>query len=286
MVDNNMFFYAFVENLKLALPDLSLCKRTNNFIEIVKEEYEKIKPHEKIEYGSYSLIIIKKLHDNYGLTKSISISDDIAEDEIILRFCMTFERGFDGKKIEVTFDYRDIEIYDVQPKRLPIICGYQKGDSVTTIYNKKYKEINDNAYNEIGTYGKYIVIPKNVKDEHVYEPIVDLVVETLNTHKKCAPKLYQSIFKEDARIILKLFRRKYAIYDFSTKPVPEIPTSLEAKKMCDDRLEVAFNNNRTFEFRLNTNATEIKEMLSLKFDVNIIDKQIEKYYNIASGTLP
>lgn len=186
-------------------------------------------------------------------------NDNNEDENIIYDFIFNCKKG----KKYISFSHQSIMVNNIIPFKLMKICKYHKQSNVYKQYINSYNTINDNAYEKLKKNEKYSNVSDKKKEKILYTPIIDLVIETLNKKRKCAKNIYNYIFSDGNRIIVKLYKNRFYIYDFDVE-TSEI-NSIQIKKKSTNVIRLSFNNNTKFLLTLKTNGTKINEHISLKF---------------------
>lgn len=158
------------------------------------------------------------------------------------------------------------------------ICKYRRNTKTCQYYTEKYDQFCAAVYDKTKSKQKYSELSDKRKNKDIFAPISDIIVDTLSKKRKCAKSLYNHLFEEKDRIVLKLHRNRFVIYNFSII-LPEVE-SYKMKVIEDNKIMVIFNNKTTFILTPATNSSEIKENISLKFHTNF--KNIDEIFVIKS----
>jgi hypothetical protein len=165
-----------------------------------------------------------------------------------------------------------IKINGIIPNRLINICGYSGNTNINKHYNEEYNELSVNIYKKISKYDTYADISDKVKNNYIYEPVTTLMYNTLVKKKKVAPTLYNHLFGDAGsdRIVIRLHKSKFMAYDFGNtdeegKLLNEV-SSYRMELYEDNSLEITFDNGAVFTLLLKTNAKNVAEHISLKFN--------------------
>ena len=274
-IDENFLIYNLANTFHTTL-GVDLSDDTEKFIKNVGKKFAGLSKNDKIYYTKYALQIAQNLSEYLDDITLFEINTDEAP-EIVHDFRLTW-----GKKniSHISMDHSSININDVIPKKLMKICKYKRNTNICKMYNANYKKINDNGYKKIKAKDKYSEISVKAKSKHLLEPVYQLVLSTLSKKRKCAANLYNHLFCESDRIVLKLYKTRFTIYDFG-KTLDDVE-SFRMKYISDKELVIAFNNHVKFSLVLQTNGSQIKENLSLKFHTSI--KNLDDLFAVKSSS--
>lgn len=257
MFNKNFFLYTLAKAFYHML-NVEVCMNTTKFLKKYQDKFSVLELEERIFYGEYSLKLVKHLSTYLTNISLFEINKD-TDSEII----HDFRLGWGKKSINyISIDHSSIGVQNIIPEKLMKICGYPKNTKMYKAYTKEYQLINKAAIKKISSFKKYSEVSDKVKRKKIINPIVDLFYNTLSKRKKCANKLFNYLFNEGDRIVLKLYKNRHMIYDFG-KEIDEVESY--KMKIIENEIIIIFNNGLQFSLKLNINATQIKEKLSLKF---------------------
>ncbi|AGF85088.1 hypothetical protein QJ854_gp694 [Moumouvirus goulette] len=267
-VKNDILLYHIASTFN-SVVKIDICSESKKIIKNGKNE-EDLSIKDKVYYHSYSLKIVEKLVEyitdnlSYKL-KSFEINTQ-NDHEIVHDFRIVCSKNH---IIHICMNHKNLSVKDIIPEKLMKICKYQKNTKVHKAYAQEYQEISKKCYKKIKNYEKYSEISEKIKNKEIIKPFSDLVFETLSKKRKCAQNLYNHLFNDGNRIILKLYKNRFRIYDLD-KDLEEIK-SFGMKISEDNDITINFNNGTTFNLKLRTNSSEIKERLSLKFRTTFVN---------------
>lgn len=233
---------------------------------------------EKFYYAKYALKLVEAL-DKYLKDISffeIKIDDD--EEEIVHDFKLTW-----GEKnvVHISMNHNSINTRDIIPEKIMKICKYKRNTNICKEYTERYNKLNNKIYQKISSNEKYSEINDKTKRKFIYEPLCQLVMDIISKKRKCAEYLYNHLFDESDRIVLKLYKNRFVVYDFD-KEIDEVE-GFRMKYNGENIITVTFNNDACFDLVLHTNATEIKEHISVKFRNTF--KNIDEIFAVEFGTI-
>ncbi|AQN68539.1 hypothetical protein [Saudi moumouvirus] len=266
-VNNDILLYHIASTFN-SVVKIDVCPESKKLIKT--GENEDLSMKDKVYYHSYSLKIVEKLVDYITdkLSYKIKLFEINTQDEheVIHDFRIICNKNH---TIHISMNHKSICVNDIIPEKLMKICKYQKNTNVHKAFAQEYQEISKKCYKKIKNYEKYSEISDKVKNKEIIKPFSNLVFETLSKKRKCAQNLYNHLFNDSNRIILKLYKNRFRIYDLD-KDLEEIK-SFGMKISEDGEITISFNNGTVFTLKLRTNASEIKERLSLKFRTTFVN---------------
>ncbi|AZL89138.1 hypothetical protein QKC54_gp0704 [Megavirus baoshan] len=259
-VDRDILLYHIVSTFD-TIVSTDLCKNSKNLLKDVDID---LSVQDKIYYTNYSLKIVQKLIDHVTNDLSLKIKGieiNTEEDhEIVHDFRIICSKNH---LIHVSMNHKSIDVNDIIPEKLMKICGYKKNTSMYKTYTAEYQDICEKSYRKIKSYEKYSELDDKIKDKMIIAPITQLVFDTLSKKRKCVKNIYNHLYKDGNRIVLRLYKNRFRIYDLN-RDIDEIK-SFGMKMSEDNEIIIKFNNNMIFNLKLRTNAPDIKERLSVKF---------------------
>lgn len=275
-VDNELLLYSLAYTFK-TIVGTDICAATDEFLRSNQSTFEELCMDDKMYYTKYAMQLAQHLVDYVG---AISLFEIWIEDES-MDILHDFRLIHKKKITYICMSHNRIGTRDVIPEKLMKICKFKKNTTINKAYREVYDEITKSGYKKIKSKKKYSNLPYKLKRNILYKPLCQLVLTTLAKKRKCTANLFHHLFEESDRIVLKLYKNRYVIYDFSIK-INE-PTSYRMEQVDDNSISVAFNNGAIFMLCLQTNGTEIRQHLSLKFHNDFVN--INDIYAIIIDTI-
>lgn len=275
-IDENFLTFCLGNTFQKTL-GVELSDDTEKFIKAIAKKFSKLSNSEKIYYNKYALQIVQSLSEYLADITRFEINMDESP-EIVHDFKLFWG---DGNVVHISMAHSSINVKDVIPKKLMKICKYKRNTNICKMYNGKYKKINDTGYKKVKSKEKYSAVSARTKSKYLLEPVYELVLNTLSKKRKCAANLYKHLFCETDRLVLKLYKNRFTIYDFGKEL--DAVESFRMKYIADKELVITFNNKVKFSLVLQTNGTHIKENLSLKFHTSI--KNMDELFAISNVTI-
>ncbi|AEQ33284.1 hypothetical protein [Acanthamoeba polyphaga mimivirus] len=259
-VDRDILLYHIVSTFD-TIVSTDLCKNSKK---LLKDANLDLSIQDKIYYTNYSLKIVQKLveHVTNDLSlkiKGIEINTE-ENHEIVHDFRIICSKNH---FIHVSMNHKSINVNDIIPEKLMKICGYKKNTNMYKTYTTEYQEICERSYKKIKSHEKYSELDDKLKNKMIITPITQLVFDTLSKKRKCAENIYNHLYKDGNRIVLRLYKNRFRIYDLN-RDIDGIK-SFGMKMSEDNEIIIKFNNEMIFNLKLRTNASDIKERLSVKF---------------------
>nr|WBF70547.1 hypothetical protein [Megavirus caiporensis] len=259
-VDRDILLYHIVSTFDTVV-STDLCKNSKK---LLKDTNLDLSIQDKIYYTNYSLKIVQKLieHTENDLSLKIKgVEINMEEDhEIVHDFRIICSKNH---LIHISMNHKSINVNDIIPEKLMKICGYKKNTNMCKTYTTEYQQICEKSYRKIKSHEKYSELDDNIKNKMIITPISQLVFDTLSKKRKCAENIYNHLYKDGNRIVLRLYKNRFRIYDLN-RDIDEIK-SFGMKMSEDNEIIIKFNNGMIFNLKLRTNASDIKERLSVKF---------------------
>lgn len=257
-VNNTLLLYSLAKTFNTIL-NIDICDNTKTYIKTKSKIFFKLHISEKMYYMKYSIQLAQSLMEYLDDIKFFELNVN-AEHDIIHDFRLTWKNN---NVAHISMAHNSINIRDLIPEKLMRICKYRKNSDIYKIYMQLYKKINNNGYKKIQSKRKYSELNDKIKNNIIFEPICNLVLNTLSKKRKCASNLYNYLFEENDRIVFKLYKNRFIMYDFG-KELDDVE-SFRMKLNPGNEIIITFNNKTKFMLHLQTNSPEIKEHLSLKF---------------------
>lgn len=275
-IDENILLYSLANTFNTTL-GVTVSDDTKIFIKNNTKKFSKLDTNGKMYYTKYSINVAQNLFNYLENIKLFEINTD-EDNEILHDFKLIW--GKDNTAY-ISMSHASINVKDLIPEKLMKICKYKRNTKICQSYTEKYRKICENAYKKFSDKKKYSVIPEKQKNKNLLNPVCNLVVDTLSKKRKCAANFYNYLFNENNRIVLKLYKNRFTIYDF-TIDLKEVE-SFKMKLNPDNEIIITFNNGVEFGLVLQTNSAEIKEHISLKFHTNM--KNMDDIFSIANSTI-
>lgn len=275
-VDENLLLFSLANTFNTTFK-INICADTKAFIKATGKKFDKLPNSEKVYYVKYSIKLAESLSDYLDDIKLFEINTD-PDHDIVHDFRLTWAKK---NVAHISMSHKTINVKDVIPEKLMKICKYKRNTKICKAYTEKYKKINSNGYKKIKSKNKYSELSDKSKNSNLLGPICDLVLNTLSKKRKCASNFYDFLFAESDRLVLKLYKSRFTIYDFGKELVDV--ESFGMKLNPGNELLITFNNGVKFSLVLQTNASEIKEHLSLKFHTKI--KNLDDLFGVANASI-
>lgn len=256
LIDNKILLHNLANTFDSSL-GIKMSDETAKYI--AKTKPNKLSQDDKLYYTSYAVKLAQSLTEYIPKINMFSVNMDITPES---NFNFEIKSKQCGTKC-ISFSKPLSVIGDIIPKKLMKICKYRTNSKIHEEYTIAYKEICSKIYSKIKSKEKYSEISDDYKQKKIYKPIVELVAKILTKKRKCANNLYMHLLEENERILIKLCKKRFLIYDFGIE-LDEVK-SFKLKSNDLDEIILTFNNGAIFTLTLRTNATDIKEELSLKF---------------------
>ena len=250
-VDQTHILYSLAKTFDTVL-NVNICDDTKIYIKSNSKSFNKLDVDEKLYYTKYAMEVAQCLSEYLEKLSNFELNTDNDHD-IIHDFRLSW-----GKKniAHVCLSHIGINIRDIIPEKLMKICKYKRNTNICKAYNAAYSALNDKGYKKIEHKSKYSEISAKTKNSIILEPMCNLVLNTISKKRKCSVNLYDHLFGESDRIVFKLHKNRFVMYDFGKELVDV--ESFKMKLKPENTIEVAFNNGMKFNLCLHTNATEIK----------------------------
>jgi len=255
----------------------SLGENAQSFQKSHTKNFSKLPPAERMHYTKYSLQLAESFSEHVGIIKEFEINLDPGID-IPHDFSITPKKG---EKKYVSLSHKDIHLRDVIPEKFARVCKYKKNTNIYRNFSTNYQKINENAYKKISSKERYNCVSDKLKQSAIFYPICELIIDSFAKKRKCAPYLYRYLFEESERMVLKLYKNRFVVYDFGT--ILDDVQSFKMKMTGENEITITFNNGAEFILSLKTNSNEIKEKLSLKFSVQF--KTMDKLFAVSNKSV-
>lgn len=273
-VNKNLILYNLVNTLEGNF-NVKLCKNFKNLQKEQLDNFNEIEIDQRFYYIRYGLQIAKCLMENYENFSKLELNND-SDHEIKHDFRLVWNDL--DKMVHISMDHRSITVRDIIPDKLMKICNYKGNTKICREYKESYAQLNKECYRSIRKKEKYSELTIKRRQKAIIEPFNDLLISTLSKKRKCARHLYSHLFDESERSVLKLYKNRFTLYDFS-KDIGEVD-SFRMKLTTDNLISIIFNNKAKFQLSLQTNASHIKKHISLKFHTDF--KNIDDFFAVAN----
>lgn len=242
---------------------------TEAFLDQKKRRFDKLTSDEKLYYSRYAIRIVQRLVDYLENITLFDINDEPENYKTVHDFRLHWgtERV---ANICLSISPKNILIRDIIPIKLMRCCGYTKKTKVAKSYYANYRKFSARVHRKFEGFDKFSEIKEEDKDRIILKPLNDLLVTTLSRRKKCTGNLYRTLFGERHRLVIRLNKSRFTLYDFSVKSQQEV-VGFRMKKLAKNVVRIKFSNGAIFALVPITNSTHIKENLSLKFKTKFVN---------------
>lgn len=275
-VDEKLLLYCLANTFNSTL-GVNICDNTKKYVKSKSDIFGKIDISEKLYYAIYAIQLAKCLMDYLNNVSLFEINID-ADNEIVHDFKLTWD---DNKIAHICMSHNSINIKDIIPEKLMKICKYKGNTNICKNYLQEYRRINDDGYKKIRYKTNFSELSEKIKNTAILDPVCNLVINAIHKKRKCAANLYDYLFGESDRIVFKLYKNRFTMYDFGIE-LDDVE-SYRMKLYPGNQIEIFFNNKTKFLLTLQTNAAKIKEHLSLKFHTNF--KNIDELFSVNSSII-
>lgn len=275
-LDEKHLLYSLANTFNTTL-GIEICDDTKAYIKSNGKAFSKLNATDKMYYTKYAIQVAQDL-TNYLKDISLFELNVDSDNEIVHDFRLTWKKG---NIAHVSMSHGSINIRDVIPEKLMKICKYKKNTKIYKAFTAEYQKITSKAYEKIKSKNKYSELSDKNKNKLLLEPVCELVHTTLSKKRKCAVNLYNHLFTESNRIVLKLYKNRFTIYDFG-KDLDDVE-SFRMKMADNNQILWSFNNGVKFTLQLQTNSSQIKEHISLKFHTNL--KNMDDLFAVCNSTV-
>ena len=275
-IDEKFLLYSLANTFNTTL-GIDLCDDTKAYIKSNAKKFAKLSTTEKMYYTKYSLQLAQSLSEYLDGISMFELNTD-ADNEIIHDFRLKWKKG---NVAHVSMSHSSIHVKDLIPEKLMKICKYKRNTKISQAYTDQYTKITEKGYKKIQSKTKYSELSDKSKNSALLGPVCDLVVNTLSKKRKCAANLFNHLFNESDRIVLKLYKNRFTIYDFGAD-LDDVE-SYRMKLNQGNEILITFNNGIEAALVLQTNASEIKEHISLKFHTSL--KNMDKLFAVSNSSI-
>lgn len=271
-LEENLVLYGLI-NAFHHLLKIKISNESKKFLDKELAQFINLDPAEKIYYAEYAMRLAAELAKYLGEIRKLELNvDDDAEVIHDLRL-------YSGETTYyVSISHRSINIRNIIPEKLMKICQYKKSTNISRAFHSEYEDINNSGYEKVHSYEKYSQVPDHLKNKAIYKPLCNMIMNLLSKKRKCAENLFNYLFQEPNRIVLKLHRNRFVIYDFGT-PLDKVK-SFKMKLISSNEISITFNNHCEFLLTLHTNGKKIKKRLSLKFHTQFTN--LDEIFSVAT----
>jgi hypothetical protein len=172
--------------------------------------------------------------------------------------------------IYVSLDNKKIKVNDIIPKQINDVFKCDSFNDENNDFMQDLEKINKAAYNLFnGTYSKISEIELKTRAKVLLNPVNKLFTEYLNKNRKRKTKcLFNWLFNEKNRFVLRLLKSKFTMYDFTKEY--EAPTNYTIV-FDNDIICVQFDNGFDFALKLKLNSGAIDKSFCLKYVTTFIN---------------
>ncbi|MCM0593826.1 MAG: HaeIII family restriction endonuclease [Gloeotrichia echinulata DEX184] len=156
-----------------------------------------------------------------------------------------------------------------RPGTTPVHCGYAKNDPQMQQFKQQYRATTQEFMQYIGQAKLFAELPPDLKEQHLYTPVCNLVSQFINSHASiCATKLFQYLVGDVNyyKIIVDTNAQTLTIQQFAQI---QMPTNVIAT-VNRQYVFLNFDNGWEISMRLHTASSQLKNYPSLKFDTKAL----------------
>lgn len=276
-VDQHVFSFCLANTFKTM--GTTLCAETLSSQKKMSKVFEELEMDERLYYNKYATSVATEL---FGYLGNIDLfeTNEKEDDGYDLRLSVDGGETYSY----VSLSHKDVAINDIIPVNLGSVLKFKKKSDDLEEFKEKYAALNKKMYKEVKSFDKFSEVPDESKMDDLFEPTCKFIKKVIEENQDRAKFLYKHLFDEEEKIVIKLLKSRFAIYDFGIKTIKHI-NSCEVEIDEDDKnkLLLEFNNGAQFCLVLGTNASEIKEHISLKYKTKY--KNINDTYFVGKGTI-
>jgi hypothetical protein len=262
-VNEKILLYSLANTFNASL-GITICDDTKTYIKAKSKEFNNLDATEKLYYTKYAIKLANYLVEYLDGITLFEIN--VETEEIVHDFRLTWKKN---NVTHISMSHCSINIKNIIPEKLMKVCKYKKNSNICKNYTAEYNKISVSAYKKIKSKDKFSELSEKTKNTVLLEPVCNLFVNTLALKRKNAKNLYNHLFCETDRVVFKLYKNRFIMYDFG-KELDEVKTYKLKLNDCN-KIRITFSNGTKFILSLHTNSTEIKEHLSLKYRTNFVN---------------
>jgi len=275
-VNNDMLLYSLSKTFESL--EIKICADTHKFQKKTGKLFRDLAADEKLYYNKYAMELTSSLIKHVGNVNLFEVNSDQNDNDCSHNFRLSIDDGKTYHYISMTRTKNN----DLIPDKLIKICGYKKTTDISKAFFEEYENICKKGYQKVMKYEKYYEVPSDVKSKYIFTPIRDATYDVLHTNSEtCAKKIYSHLFSQEKKIVLKILKTRFVIYDFG-KRLKNIK-NFDIEKNDQGKLDITFNNGAKFSLALSTNSADIKEHLSLKYHSKF--QNMDDLYAVAKSSI-
>lgn len=275
MIDSDILLYYIAQTFKNCV-GIAICGASKRLLKTPPEKIVSLVTMDKTRYNSYASLIVNQLSQ---YKKDITLfelnTDKKCEVPHDFRICQEELRT----RISLDYDTFRLEKSFVLDK-LMTICGCSENNDLVSKFCDDYKDAVDEIYADIKGRGTFSDLSEDEFGDAMKKYLHVLYI-TLSKKKKPGPFLFNHLFYEEGRMIIKISDNDFYIYDF-TIPLNNI-NSYSIKKIKDSMILMKFNNGAEFYFFARPTEDKISKNMSCTF--NVMFKNINQIFNVGNVTI-
>lgn len=275
--------YIIVDRLQKNLPQKIIF--TNRTIENNIRDKEKISLINRDllnHFENSSNFIVDWLSNQFHNTKPISV-DRLSDTDGKNGDVTDIKLFNDEYELNLSIKNNHLATKHQRPGPTPKHLGFSLKDEEFKQFKKLYTNINNSFYCKSKNIKPQVSLYSEVEEikfQHLYNPICNLVSDFLNRHSDRSD-YYQSFLLGIVRFKkIVVFKDRIEIFSYDN-----IPKSLKMNSYVenDNYVKVDFNNNIVLSMRLHTASSRLSKTGSLKFDTQIEKLDVPKEVLILKG---
>lgn len=275
-IDQEILLYSITNTFESVL-NTEISNDSKKYVKKMGKKMKELDITQRMYYTKYSLCVAQSLMEYLKNVSLFEINTD-AENDIQHDFRLHWGKN---NIAHISLYHTTIPINGIIPDKLMKVCKYKKNTKISKQYTARYQSISEKGYNKIKSKSKYSELNDKTKNSAIIDPVCNLFIETLSKKRKCANNLYSHLFNEADRIVFKIYKNRFIMYDFGIE-LPNVE-SFRMKSKSNDTIIITFNNKTKFSLVLKTNASQIKEHISLKFHTSFVN--MDEIFAVSSITV-
>lgn len=269
-VDTRYLLYGMVMFFQ-GQTNVKISKESKDYAAKKKIRFMKLTKGSKTYYLNYSTELATKLISKLGKIKMYEINMDKDDDKDkdksskspVHDFRLITEKN---KTHYISLNKESLGIYNINPRNLMKVCKYNGNTNMAKAYNAAYDKLNTRIYSKThNKVDRYNEISAKSKDQLIFSPMTQLMLDAISKKRKCAANLYSHLVREDSRLIVYIYRNKFSVYDTSKLSKIGSVESFSIKRITPTALRIKFNNGVILRLELKLNSTLVQKNVSLKY---------------------
>lgn len=261
--------YLITEVIIITHPEVSLTVRANN---AQLRDASKLTELNSLLLNELRLaanaLLLLWLNPQFQLSQQPSITVDRLPDQNnknVTDICLILP----AQSVNLSLKHNHTALRHQRPGTTPVHCGYSKNSAQMQQFKQEYLAITQQFRQHIGQATLFRQLPPDLKEQHLYTPVCNLVSQFINNHADaCSTNLFEYLVGDVNyyKIIVNTHTQTLIIQHFAAIQMPTNVIATVSKQY----VFLSFDNGWEISMRLHNASGQLKKSPGLKFDTTAL----------------